>query len=56
MQLQNLRIQGLEEKMEKKNIDQFDLTSDMSRQYKLMQSELLTRTRNLETQNNSLTR
>jgi hypothetical protein len=51
IQQQTVRIQGLEEKFTKKNTDQMDLTSDMSRQYKSMQSELLIRTRQLETQN-----
>lgn len=56
IQQQNSRIQGLEERFTKKNSDQFDLTSDMSRQYKSMQSELMTKTRNLETQNQSLSK
>jgi hypothetical protein len=51
LQEQTVRIQGLEERFTRKNTDQIDLTSDMSRQYKSMQSELLTRARQLETQN-----
>ena len=50
MQHQTVRIHGLEELFTKKNKDQIDLTSDMSRQYKSMQSELLTKARQLETQ------
>ena len=50
---QTIHIQFLEEKIKKKNVDQFDLTSDMSRQYKTMQSELLSRSKQLEIKNQS---
>lgn len=56
IQQQAIHIQGLEERFTKKNTEQMDLTSDMSRQYKSMQSELLTKTRQLETQNHGLLR
>ncbi|KAJ3318394.1 hypothetical protein HDV06_003079 [Boothiomyces sp. JEL0866] len=49
IQDQKLRIEHLESILEMRTQDRLDLTSDMSRQYKTMQSELISEVNRLET-------
>ncbi|KAJ3311836.1 hypothetical protein HDV04_003576 [Boothiomyces sp. JEL0838] len=49
IQDQKLRIEHLETILEMRTQDRLDLTSDMSRQYKTMQSELISEVNRLET-------
>lgn len=55
-QVEELRVKvvGFEEVLQQKSADQVDLTSDMSRQYKSMQSELIQRVNELEATNTTL--
>jgi hypothetical protein len=50
-----MKVQNLEEKLEMRKQDRIDLTSDMSRQYKTMQSELISEINRLESGNTELT-
>ncbi|KAJ3296244.1 hypothetical protein HK104_001809 [Borealophlyctis nickersoniae] len=47
---QKIKIDTMEEQLEHRSQDRLDLTSDMSRQYKTMQAEMISRINGLESQ------
>jgi hypothetical protein len=49
-----LKLLDLDDKLKQKSKDQLDLTSDMSRQYKTMQSEMIEKIYGLEGTNSQL--
>jgi hypothetical protein len=49
-----MKIDQLEDVLKQRSLDQVDLTSDMARQYKNMQSELIKKLNDVETKNRLL--